>query len=295
MAAHPKREGNAGSAPVVTYLLPAGSGMLRVVVAGVMVLAGLVSLVYAFGSRATLAPQQVVWFAFMGVFFVPIGVATMVLRLKYPASTVRFSPDGVIPAGRDGDGPAVPWNAITGGRRSMVRGATLLTDVGGEVVLAIDDRLTGVEQCLARIADAASIERPAPPARFAMRGLPPTWLGGIVAAAVVGAIASFGVVLDGPGIVFAAVFVLVFAWFASLEVLELTYDDSGLTIRRITGSERFGWEDVRDAVFELRTSRNSRWIEPRLVTVRGTKRLVPNGAPALAIVADLRARLRARR
>lgn len=294
MADDSRREQRGADAPLVTYDLPLG-GVLPIVGGGVMVLVGLGLLAFLLPGRFADDPGEAAWLGFGGGALVVAGIVIVMQRLKYPARRVRLGPDGVIPVGRDGDEPVVPWREIVGGRRSNARGATLLADAGGEVRIAIDDRLNGVEQCLARIADEAAFERPMMPARFAVRGMPSTWWLGIGVAVVAILLVAFRVALDVPGIVFAVVLLVVLAWFAAQEPTALEYDDSGLSIRRVTGSERYGWEEVRDAVFQVRTSRNSRWVETRLVTARGVKRFLPQGAPMMSVVADLRARLRARR
>lgn len=294
MAADSRSELRGASAPIVTYDLPLG-GVLPLVGGGVMVLVGIGLLVLVLAGGLASDPREGVWMALCGGVLGAAGIVIVLQRLRHPATRIRLGPEGLIRAGRDGDEPAVAWREIVGGRRSNARGATLLTDAGGEVRIVIDDRLTGVEQCLARIVDEAAIERPAAPVRFAVRGLPATWIAAIGVAVVAIVLAALRVSLDGPGIVFAVVLLLVLGWFAFQEPLALEYDDSGLRVRLATGERRFGWEELRDAVFVVRTSRNSRWIEARLRTTRGDHRFLPQGAPMLSVVADLRARLRVRR
>ncbi len=294
MAADSRSELRGAGAPIVTYDLPLG-GVLPLVGGTVMALVGIGLLVLALAGRLASDPREGVWMALCGGVLGAAGVVIVLQRLRYPATRVRLGPDGVIPVGRDGDERAVAWSEIVGGRRSNARGATFLTDAGGNVRIVIDDRLNGVDQCLARIVDEAAIERPASPARFAVRGLPAAWIAAIGVAVVAIVLVALRISLDGPGIVFAVVLLLVVGWFAFQEPLALEYDDSGLRVRNVTGERRFGWEELRDVVFVVRTSRNSRWIEARLRTTRGDHRFLPQGVAMLSVVADLRARVRARR
>lgn len=227
----------------------------------------------AFGALAVGAAGAI-------VFMQARGLSTSAIRLD--ASGLQAESEGA---------PRVPWAAITGGRRRKLPSATLLTDAQGTVLAAIDDRLDGVEECLATIADAASFERPTLPARWTIRSAPWMYVAPALALAGVGVLAA---VARTQGLVWVVlvVFIVVLAALLGQEAITLEIDESGLSIRRAWWRESCRWDEIRACGFRVRRSRNNRWIEAVVTTPRGTAKLVPAGAPMMPIVALVRERVR---
>ncbi|MBK7366608.1 MAG: PH domain-containing protein [Candidatus Eisenbacteria bacterium] len=219
-----------------------------------------------------------------------MGVRGVRGRLRVPRSTIRVSPSGLTVA-PDKGGAEIAWSQVRGAVRRDWQLVTELTDAQGGVLAGVDDRLESAHDCLDLVADAAWLDRPQLPARYGLRGIP---TGFALLAVVVGVsllLYSFGSVLLLP-LVIGLVMIAVFAFVATLEVVALELDESGLTIRRPLGEKRFGWDEISHCGFRLVSMRDSRWVEATIETRSGSFKLVPMGVSPLPIVAAIREHLR---